>query len=202
MSGRGPLRRWLATLRRRLGFEPNPVRRACDRAEAWVRVGLLAVFLVAAPVTAAGAAHWTAATMTREARAQAAAGHYVPAILTGNAPWVGHDLGEHVLTWAPARWSGPSGNERTGQVDVPAGTRKGAIVRIWTDAAGRQVKPPLARSQITSREVTIGALAPAGVGVVLLASAALLHRLLDRRRMAAWEACWRAVEPQWTRRPR
>jgi hypothetical protein len=25
--------------------------------------------------------------------------------------------------------------------------------------------------------------------------------VLDRRRMAAWEADWNAVEPQWSRRP-
>ncbi len=34
-------------LARALGLDGNPLRRASDRAEAWIRVGLLSVFLIA-----------------------------------------------------------------------------------------------------------------------------------------------------------
>jgi hypothetical protein len=36
--------------------------------------------------------------------------------------------------------------------------------------------------------------------VLLLGTAALTRRLLDRRRMASWAAEWSAVEPLWTKR--
>jgi hypothetical protein len=36
-------------LARALGLDGNPLRRASDRAEAWLRIGLLAVFLIAGP---------------------------------------------------------------------------------------------------------------------------------------------------------
>ena len=50
--------RGLTRLARALGLDRNPLRRATDRAEAWIRVGLLAVFLIAGPMAALGAGHW------------------------------------------------------------------------------------------------------------------------------------------------
>ena len=38
-----------ARLARALGLDGNPLRRASDRAEAWIRVGVLVVFLAALP---------------------------------------------------------------------------------------------------------------------------------------------------------
>jgi len=45
-------------LARALGLDGNPLRRASDRAEAWIRIGLLAVFLIAGPMVALGAGGW------------------------------------------------------------------------------------------------------------------------------------------------
>ena len=39
-------------LARALGLDRNPLRRASDRAEAWIRIALLAVFLIAGPIAA------------------------------------------------------------------------------------------------------------------------------------------------------
>jgi hypothetical protein len=50
--------RGFTRMTRALGLDRNPLRRATDRAEAWIRVGLLAVFLVAGPMAAIGAGHW------------------------------------------------------------------------------------------------------------------------------------------------
>jgi hypothetical protein len=44
-------------LARALGLDGNPLRRANDRAEAWIRVCLLIVFLIAGPLVALGAEH-------------------------------------------------------------------------------------------------------------------------------------------------
>ena len=45
-------------LARILGLDGNPLRRATDRAMTWIRVGLLAAFLIGTPLAAIGAGHW------------------------------------------------------------------------------------------------------------------------------------------------
>ena len=51
-----------ARLTRALGLDSNPLRRTSDRAEAWIRAGLLVVFLIAGPMAAVIVGQWTAAT--------------------------------------------------------------------------------------------------------------------------------------------
>ena len=53
------LKRWVAALGRRMGLDANPLRRGYDRAEAWVRLGLVLVFLIASPLAAIGLGHLT-----------------------------------------------------------------------------------------------------------------------------------------------
>ena len=55
MPGR---QRGITRLTGALGLDRNPLRRASDRAEAWIRVGLLTVFLIAGPMTALAAGGW------------------------------------------------------------------------------------------------------------------------------------------------
>jgi hypothetical protein len=194
---------WGRLLRRRLGLDGNPVRRGTDRAEAWARIGLVVLFLIAAPVTAVVLAHWTATIMTREASTQAGAEHLVPATLLDSAPPVGRFPGAGSgFSSVPARWTGPGSGPRTGRVEVPDGTREGGTIKVWAGPGGRLANPPLTHAQIVSRVVTVAALAPAGVGLVALTAAGVIHQLLERRRLAAWAAAWAAVEPQWTRRLR
>ncbi len=38
------------------------------------------------------------------------------------------------------------------------------------------------------------------MALVLLTVAGVVHQILERRRLAAWEEAWDAVEPQWPRR--
>src|SRR5690348_18497696 len=74
--------RGLTRLARALGLDRNPLRRATDRAEAWIRAGLLAVFLIAGPMAALGAGHWAYHTATTANRVPAAPAHRVrPAAL-------------------------------------------------------------------------------------------------------------------------
>ena len=48
----------IARLARALGLDSNPLRRASDRAEACVRIGLVAIFLIVGPLAAQDAGHW------------------------------------------------------------------------------------------------------------------------------------------------
>lgn len=68
-----------ARLARALGLDRNPLRRASDRAEAWIRIGLLAVFLIAGPIVAIGAGGWAYHTRIAAAPVQAAPAHPVSA---------------------------------------------------------------------------------------------------------------------------
>jgi hypothetical protein len=45
-------------LARALGLDGNPLCRASDRAEAWIRAGLIAVFLIVGPLAALGVGAW------------------------------------------------------------------------------------------------------------------------------------------------
>jgi hypothetical protein len=99
-----------------------------------------------------------------------------------------------------ARWTAPDGTRHTGEVLAPLGTGAGGMVRVWTDAAGRPAGPPLQPLQVKNQATLAAILAPVLLGEVLLAAGQLAHYLLGRRRLAAWEAEWRAIGPQWSRR--
>jgi hypothetical protein len=61
-------------------LDGNPLRRASDRAEAWIRVGLLAVFLIAGPLAGLGAGHWAYHAGITRAPVLAAQAHRVTAV--------------------------------------------------------------------------------------------------------------------------
>jgi hypothetical protein len=99
----------LTRLARALGLDRNPLRRPTDRAEAWIRVGLLAVFLIAGPMAALGAGHWA-----YHAGITAAP---VPTALQ-QAPNI-TDLprvGQGGRAWAGAQGEGAGPSARTGEV--------------------------------------------------------------------------------------
>jgi hypothetical protein len=68
------------------------------------------------------------------------------------------------------------------------------------DASGRPTGPPLQAAQVADRAALAVMLAPLVPAILLLAAWKLARRELDRRRSAAWDADWRATEPQWTSR--
>jgi hypothetical protein len=194
--------RWMARLARRLGLDANPLRRGCDRAEAWLRLGLVVAFLVASPLAAAATGRLTSEAAIRAAHAQAASEHQVMAVLAERVSRAAADPlpGSAEFAWAPARWTAPDGQSRSGQVPAPVGSAAGRQVAIWVDSTGRLTWPPIGQSQIASRVIAVVALTPAVLGALLLGVLWLTRGWLDRRRMADWAAEWSAVEPQWTKR--
>ena len=116
--------RWAAALARRAGIDANPLRRRCDRVEAWARLSLVLVFLVLGPLSVMGMGHWASVTATRTAHAQAAGERLVTAVLpTGAHHTAGYpSFDSPELVWAPARWTAPDGAKRSGEVPAQAGT--------------------------------------------------------------------------------
>src|ERR1700749_1132252 len=105
-------------LTRALGLNRNPLRRATDRAEAWIRAGLLAVFLIAGPMAALGAGHWAYHAGTTAARVPAAPAHRVQPAALQQAPAItdGPRVGQGGRVWAGAPGEGTGRSARTGEV--------------------------------------------------------------------------------------
>ena len=192
--------RCLARLARWLGFDRNPLRRGTDRIEAALRLVLMIMVVAAVPAAAAVAGQRADHSALNRAHAQQAADHLVDAVLLQQAPATGSpDPYTSVQTaWALARWQPPGLPSRTGEVLATAGARKGSTVRTWIDASGAVTDPPLDHRDIAG-DVSIAVIATCLVsGLVLLALSALVRRVLDRRRLSAWDAEWRASGPLWS----
>jgi len=192
--------RW-ARYVRWLGLDHNPLRRPADRIEAALRVAVLILILTAVPMATVMAGRAADHVLLRTAQAQQAALHQVSAVLTQPAPVSGSAIDPYVTvqdTWALARWTAPDGSSRSGQVFVPAGTVRGAAVPVWVDASGAITASPTEHSDVMA-EVSAVVVATSMVLVILLLSGqALGRRALDRRRLSAWDAEWRATGPLWT----
>jgi hypothetical protein len=191
-----PRNTWLGRLLRGRRLDHNPLRRGSDRAETAIVGFLLAVFLAGAPFVAHVTASWTYAASTREAQLEQASLYHVPATLLQLVPpWnmTGYGSGTQ------ARWRAPDGQIRTGQVFVP-GAAADRTVMIWTDRAGKVTDPPLQHSQVTGRMYLAGVFAVAALAVTLIVIGLTGHQVLDRRRLARWDAEWLTTEPRWSSR--
>ena len=191
MSRPRRLRNWI----RGLWPDHNLLRRSSDRAEAALIAVLLVVFLAGAPLTALLAGRWAAAAGARAQQAERAGRYQVSAVLLEKSPYEAYGW---AYSRAEARWTAPDGSRHTGEVAAPMGAARGTTVRIWVGRSGSLTTAPLQSAQVTSQAELAEVIAPFGLAFVLLAAGALAHQLLERRRMAAWDADWRATGPQWT----
>jgi hypothetical protein len=174
----------------------SPLWRAVDRMEALAVAGLAVAFLAGAPVAGLAAGHVAYSIGSRTASAQQAAWHRVPAMLLAAVPAAGYDDNQ-----VPASWTAPDGTRHIGPVPAPPGARAGRTVMVWMAADGRLTGTPLQSSQVWGLVVLASGLAPFAVGIIVLCAGQLARHALDRRRLAAWDADWRATEPLWTGRP-
>ena len=69
---------------------------------------------------------------------------------------------------------------------------------LWLDRAGT-VQVPLTMAAARDRIIIAGSLALAVLAAFLAGLALLGRRVLDRSRLAGWEAAWLSVGPQWSR---
>jgi hypothetical protein len=189
----------LAGLARWLGFDRNPLRRGTDRVQGALR--LVMIILVVAVIPAAVAAgRWADHYALHRAQAQMAADHKVTAVLLRDAPATGvpDPYTSVETTWVPARWQPPGQPPRTGEVLALAGARKGSTVRTWIDSSGAITDPPVDHRVIVG-DVWLAVTATLLLsGLLLLAAGELTRRMLDRRRLRAWEAEWRTRGPLWS----
>jgi hypothetical protein len=193
----------LARCARWLGLDHNPLRRRADRMEAAIRLLTLFLILVAAPMAAVTAGLQADHLALRQVHAQQVTDHQVTAVLLQQAQPTGipDPYTSVQMTLVLARWQPPSRPPRSGQVPAPAGARAGSTVTVWIDASGAITRPP-PDHRVIAGDVCITAVVTGLVAIALvLGSGALARRALDRRRLRAWDAEWRATGPRWSGHP-
>jgi hypothetical protein len=178
-------------------FDRNPLRRPSDRAETVVLIMLVVVFLISAPLVALASGAWARAAAQRAELAQAASWHQVSAVVlvAAGPPAMGSG---NSISEAKAHWIAPDGTAVTGDLPVPYGTQAGATLRVWVTPDGRLTQQPMTDSQVTNLTVTAEVGAVAALALVVALAGTLTRWLLDRRRMADWDADWHATGPRWT----
>ena len=183
---------------RRLGFDHNPLRRGSDVIEAWLLPAAIAAFLILGPLAAGVTGLRVLADNVAAQRAERS-WHRVPAVLLQAAPgpMMSDNGANSWLVWTPARWTA-GGQTHVGSVPAPAGTSAGTTVPVWLDRAGN-VQVPLTSIGARDRIMLAGALALAVLAAFLAGLTLLVRRILDRGRLAGWEAAWLSVGPQWSR---
>jgi hypothetical protein len=192
----------LARLTRWLGFDRNPLRRGTDRVEGALRLVMIILVAVAVPAAAVAAGRWADHYALHRAQVQRAVNHQVTAVLLRDAPATGipDPYTSAQTTWVPARWQPPGQPLRTGEVLAVVGARKGSTVRTWIDPSGAVTDPPVDHRVVVGN-VWLAVMTTCLVSwVLLLAAGMLARRALDRRRLRAWDAEWRASGPQWSGR--
>jgi hypothetical protein len=189
---------WTRTTRR-LGFDHNPLRRRSDLIDGWLLPAAIAAFLLLGPLTATVAGLWVHADNAAVQRTDRS-WHQVTAVLLDAVPGpLFSDNGANSwLVWSPARWV-TGGRTRTGEVPAPAGASAGTTVRVWLNRAGTVQAPPLTAAAAHNRILIAVAFTLAGLTALLTAAAVAARWMLDRKRIASWEAGWLSVGPQWSR---
>lgn len=183
---------------RRWRFDRNPLRRATDRVETAVLALLVVAFLAGTPFAALAMGAWVHGMARHAQLAQEASRHQVTAVvLSVTAP----PAGGQNLTWrAQARWQAPDGHEVANEVPVPSNTVAGGKLQVWTDRTGNFTSAPLTDSQVAVQTAAGEALGVIASASVLGLAGVLALWVLDKRRMADWDADWHATGPRWTTR--
>jgi predicted small integral membrane protein len=180
-------------------LDRNPLRRASDRADTVVLTMLVLAFVVSAPLGALASGAWVHAAAQRAERAQAASRALVPAVVL-TAPVTSETGGWGMASVTQVRWTAPDGKVVTTELPVPADTSAGMTLRLWTTRDGQLVPHPMTASQVTSLAELGEATGAAAAAVLLSVVGAMSHWSLSRRRLADWDADWRATGPRWTTR--
>jgi hypothetical protein len=169
-----------------------------DRVETAVLALLVAAFLIGAPFAALATGAWVHGMARQAQLAQEASRRQVTAVVLAVTPAPAGD--QQFLSQAQARWTAPNGQVVTHEVPVPQDTVVGAKLTVWSDLTGDFTTAPLLDSQVAGQTMTGQALGVvASVGVLTVAGG-VARWTLNKRRMAAWDADWRATGPRWTTR--
>lgn len=179
----------------------NPLRRRSDVVEAWTVLAVAVLLFIGAPLAGAAVGWWVYDGAQTRAAAQRAERHRVSAVLVGTAPAAvaSPQVGRQPTYPVKVRWSEPARGSRTGEIQVPAGSRRGDRTEIWLDSYDRSVGPPVSDSAIWQHTLTTGVLTAGGVVALVFGGHFVVRRVAARRRLAEWERGWARTGPEWRR---
>jgi len=195
-----PTKTW-RRLTRRLGGDGNSLRRREDLIEGWLAPVAIALFLILCPVVlfATVAIVHADNAATRQADSSYRPVHAV--LLQSSVGPADTDHGAN--TWLVptlAKWT-VDGRVHVGDVPAPASAAQGSVITVWLNRAGTVQSPPLTAGQASDRVIIATVTALSCLAILLAILPWIARRVLDRRRLASWEADWLAVGPRWTRQP-
>jgi hypothetical protein len=196
--------RWMVAFVRRLAWTRNPMYRTSDRVEGLLLLSVLVAAFVAIPL-AVGVGRTTYDDGLRRSAHLAAAGHWVRATLVESVPDAAVSEPDSTTTLTPlarARWKAPDGSLREAKVPAKSGMAAGSAVSVWVDDSARAVRPPPRPDQVSDKAVATALTSWMAMELGVVVCYLLLRWLLDRRRLASWEAEWQRVAPRWTRKLR
>jgi hypothetical protein len=180
-------------------LDGNPLRRATDRVETILVTTLLVVFLAGAPLAALLAGGWAHSAAQRAERIQQATRRQVTATLLVIPASRASD-GPSAVTWAGAlRWVAPDGRAVSTSLAVPIemlGNQR--TLPVWSTAQGQLAPPPINGLQVGALTALCAAAAAVVAALTLFLSGLTARLVLNRHRMAAWDADWRATGPRWS----
>lgn len=189
----------LVRFTRRIRPDRNPLRRASDKLETYLLSGAIVTAIAAAPFAVPAAAAASHAAAASAQAAELASRHQVSAVLLQRAAGTADGYSPDSQVLVQATWRSADGAPHAGQVMAPAGAQKGSSVLVWTDRAGNLSGPPLTDNQIAGQADLAGATAAGALVLLVLCEGVIIRRVLDRRRMAAWDAEWSLTGPMWNR---
>jgi hypothetical protein len=190
--------RWLYRTLRGARPDGNPLRRRTDRLETCLLAGLFVAAAAGAPFAAQAAGRAWDADATHTRLAELAARHEVTAVLAQSAGALGeYTLSSQVPTLAS--WTSRGGTLRAGDVPAAPGSPPGTLVSVWTDDNGYLVSPPLTVTEVADQADAARVTAVGGIIICYMAGTLAIRRLINHRRMAAWDADWLATAPVWNR---
>ena len=165
-----------------------------------IRLATMILLLAAVPLAVIAVGRQADHLALRQAHAQQAAEHQVTAVLLQQAPptRIPDPYTSVQMTTALARWQPPGQLPRSGQVPAPAGAGPGSTVSVWLDASGAVTSPPPDHRMIAAAVVIAAVWTCLITSLLVLGSSGLARRVLDRQRLRAWDAEWRATGPRWS----
>jgi len=190
---------WLSRLLRGRRFDRNPLRRTSDRAETAILAGALIALLAGGPFAAVAGGDFAHNLALATQQRQQATERQVTVVTIESAPRP-QQLARQAYAGVLAHWTAPNGKQVADVIPVPAGTPIGTRELAWTTVNGQIAAPPLVNSQVDDLTTLGQVTSVVALVVALTLGWAAVRRGLDRRRFAAWDADWQAIDHRGTRR--
>ncbi|MER7187405.1 hypothetical protein ABT404_49455 [Streptomyces hyaluromycini] len=175
-------------------WRSNPLRRHDDIVESWIVLAAWVAFAVGGAVAGLVTAHAADEVFAQQRAERQPVRAVLLETVPRTAPAIGMTTDRRPTT---VRWTTPGGSTRTGRTLVDAGLRAGSEVTVWQDGHGRLAPAPPDPTEAAIESGFLGATAAAALGGLVFGGGAVARRLLDRRRIDAWDRQWALVGPRW-----